>query len=181
MGIDTSHCCECCCCTYLDVSNTGAHLLCVNAHSAVSGPGLEAQLGSWPQQFSLPSLMALFATRKLGKEGSVVLAVLPWCTATLMVLLWLSSSARPSVSQELQLMRQELADQYAAAAAWSNKHLHHRTPLMHHAAADTPWQLTATCNSSLEHAQLLEKLLQPKAFLNHLVQQKSKTWLQIGR
>lgn len=107
-----------------------------------------------------------------------MLSVLPWCVVTLMVVLWLSSSARPSVSQELQLLRQELADQYAA---WSNKHMHHWTPLVHHAAADTPWHLTATCNSSLEHVQLLEKLLQPKAFLNHLVQQKSKTWLQIGR
>lgn len=122
--------------------------------------------------------MALFTTRKPGKERSIVLSVLPWCIATLMVVLWLSSSARPSVSQELQLLRQELADQYAA---WSSKHLHHRTPLVHHAAAETPWQLTATCNSSLEHVQLLEKLLQPKAFLNHLVQQKGKAWLQIGR
>lgn len=125
--------------------------------------------------------MALFATRKPGKEGSVVLSVLPWCIATLMLVLWLSSSARPSVSKELQLLRQELADQYAAVQSWSSKHMHHRTPLVHHtAAADTPWQLTATCNSSLEHVQLLEKLLQPKAFLNHLVQQKGKSWLQIG-
>lgn len=54
--------------------------------------------------------------------------------------------------------------------------------LAHHDEVVKDWKSAALCEQrpSLDHIKVMEKVLDPRAFLGELVKQKGQTWVQIG-
>lgn len=113
--------------------------------------------------------------RKSGDGGyrHSVVHMLPWLILTASLLLWGSNMLHTSCSHEVEKLRYDIG-----------QHLLNANHRLIESASTTPssqsWQLTASCNATMEHVRLLEGLLDPRALLQKLVQQKEGAWLQIG-